>query len=251
MNQRLSAEQTRLYNEFYNMDLAISKLQSDASVISQIGPLDASGSSSGGSGPGLHSHQQFRRVVQYRIKFQFQRGMMFRPRQQNHLNRKEAKGNDHVSTGATATLSPQSKRPRRKSCNGCSSRRPCDRRTARRVLAARRDEEALAAIIHSQKVLGEMLAAIDRDAGGELANRVSSLYEFIFRSLVKAGHRRDENSLHDAVRIPGDRTRDLAAIVREDRHGSRPARPRRALRPIRAPVANEAMDFAGGFSLEA
>ena len=47
MNQRLNAEQTRLYNEFYNMDLAISKLQSESSVIAQIGPLDSSGSSSG------------------------------------------------------------------------------------------------------------------------------------------------------------------------------------------------------------
>ena len=46
-----------------------------------------------------------------------------------------------------------------------------------------------------------MLAVIDHEAGGELARRVSAVYEFIYRSLVKAGHRHDEKGLDDAVRI--------------------------------------------------
>ena len=49
--------------------------------------------------------------------------------------------------------------------------------------------------------MAEMLAGMDREAGGDLAKRVSAVYEFIFRSLVKAGHRHDEKSLGDAIRI--------------------------------------------------
>lgn len=46
-----------------------------------------------------------------------------------------------------------------------------------------------------------MLAVIDHGLGGDLARRVSALYEFVFRSLVKAGYRHDEESLGDAIRI--------------------------------------------------
>ncbi len=49
MNQRLNDEQTRLYDEFYNMDVTISQLQSDASVIATIGPIDISGDTSSSS----------------------------------------------------------------------------------------------------------------------------------------------------------------------------------------------------------
>lgn len=49
MNQRLSAEQTRLYDEFYNMDATIAKLQSDASVISTIEPISINGSTTNSS----------------------------------------------------------------------------------------------------------------------------------------------------------------------------------------------------------
>ena len=49
MNQRLNTESTRLYNEFYNMDLTIAKLQSDQSIISSIGPLDLTGTTTSGS----------------------------------------------------------------------------------------------------------------------------------------------------------------------------------------------------------
>ena len=113
------------------------------------------------------------------------------------------------------------------------------------------DEEALAAIIHSQKVLGEMLAAIDREAGGELAHRVSSVYEYIFRSLVKAGHRHDEKSLQDAVRIlkiERETWRQLCEKLTADHAPRGPAAPHAR---FGAPVDDDAMDFAGGFSLEA
>ena len=52
MNQRLNGEQTRLYNEFYNMDATISQMQNDANVIDTIQPIDISGSSQSNSSSG-------------------------------------------------------------------------------------------------------------------------------------------------------------------------------------------------------
>ena len=64
-----------------------------------------------------------------------------------------------------------------------------------------RDDLAIGSLVYAQSVVAEMLASMDREAGGDLARRVSAVYEFIYRSLIKAGHRRDEVSLGDAIRV--------------------------------------------------
>jgi flagellar protein FliS len=106
--------------------------------------------------------------------------------------------------------------------------------------------------VHAQTVLGQMLAAIDRDSGGQLAKQVSTVYEFIFRSLVKAGQHRDERSLIEAVRIleiERDTWRQLCEKLTAD-HAPRPAAPfTRFGAPVEVDSPNE--DFAGGFSFEA
>jgi flagellar protein FliS len=63
------------------------------------------------------------------------------------------------------------------------------------------NDRALRALLEAQSIVAHMLAVIDHEAAGDLAKRVSAIYEFIFRSLVKAGHRHDEKSLGDAIRI--------------------------------------------------
>ena len=64
-----------------------------------------------------------------------------------------------------------------------------------------RNEAALQALLDAQAIVAYMLSAIDCKSGGDLPRRVSAVYEFIYRSLVKAGSRRDEAGLSDAVRI--------------------------------------------------
>jgi flagellar protein FliS len=114
-----------------------------------------------------------------------------------------------------------------------------------------RDDLAIVRIAHAQGVLGEMLAAIDRDAGGELAQRVSGLYEFIFRLLVRAGHRHDETCLADAVRIleiERETWRQLCAKISADRIPGRPAAPQAGHAVI---FDLQPIDVTEGFSLEA
>ena len=72
---------------------------------------------------------------------------------------------------------------------------------ARQFWQQGRNDRAIRALLNAQAIVAHMLAVIDHEAGGDLAKRVSAVYEFIFRSLVKAGHRHDEKSLGDAIRI--------------------------------------------------
>ncbi len=72
---------------------------------------------------------------------------------------------------------------------------------ARQYWQQEHNDRAIQALVDAQAVMSHLLGVIDREAGGDLAIRVSAVYEFIFRSLVKAGHRRDETSLGDAIRI--------------------------------------------------
>jgi flagellar secretion chaperone FliS len=72
---------------------------------------------------------------------------------------------------------------------------------ARQYWQQGRNDLAVGSLLHAQSMLSEMLASMDREAGGDLAKRVSAVYEFIFRRLVQASHRHDEKSLGDAIRI--------------------------------------------------
>jgi flagellar protein FliS len=64
-----------------------------------------------------------------------------------------------------------------------------------------RFERAIESLDRAQSIVAEMRAGIKYEAAGELAERVSMIYEFIFRSLVDAGCQRDEKKLDDAIRI--------------------------------------------------
>lgn len=120
-----------------------------------------------------------------------------------------------------------------------------------------RDDMAIGRIVHAQGVLAAMLDAIDLKAGGELAQRVFGLYEFIFRLLVRAGQRHDETCLADAVRlleIERETWRQLCAKIATDSAHIRPAAPfaRFFADPLPGhPADAEEADYCGGVSLEA
>ena len=63
------------------------------------------------------------------------------------------------------------------------------------------DDRAIEALDHARAVVAEMRAGIRYEIAGEMGERISAIYEFMFRSLVNAGCRHDEKSLDDAIRI--------------------------------------------------
>ena len=113
------------------------------------------------------------------------------------------------------------------------------------------NERATEAIVHAQSVLGQMLAAIDRDSGGQLAKQVSTVYEFIFRSLVKAGQHRDEKSLTDAIRVLEVERETWRQLCEKLTASHAPAHPSAPFARFGAPVDVDETDFSGGFSFEA
>ena len=64
-----------------------------------------------------------------------------------------------------------------------------------------KEEEALEALIHAQRVVSEMLAGLNAEVDPELAERVASVYTFVFRNLMEANYEHDEKKLEDALRV--------------------------------------------------
>jgi flagellar protein FliS len=64
-----------------------------------------------------------------------------------------------------------------------------------------RDDRATESLVRAQEIVGQVLAGINREVGGDLAKRVSSLYEFVLRCLANAVSRHDDKGLGDAIRI--------------------------------------------------
>lgn len=71
-------------------------------------------------------------------------------------------------------------------------------REARRHLAAGNIRDRGRSITKSLEIVGELASSLDRQAGGELGDRLGALYEFIQQSLMEANFRQDEEGLKHA-----------------------------------------------------
>jgi len=72
---------------------------------------------------------------------------------------------------------------------------------ARQQWQAQQNEQACESLIHAQEIVGRLLAALDHEAGANLARKVAAVYLFVFRSLMEANYHRDQQKLDDALRI--------------------------------------------------
>jgi flagellar protein FliS len=72
---------------------------------------------------------------------------------------------------------------------------------ARQFWQQGRGDRAIESLDHARSILAEMRTGIKYEIAGELGERISAVYEFIFRCLVNAGCHHDEKSLDDAIRI--------------------------------------------------
>jgi len=63
------------------------------------------------------------------------------------------------------------------------------------------DEQAGAALIRAQRIVGEMLASLDHDVQNDLVKKVAAVYLFVFRSLAEAAYRQDGRKLDDALKV--------------------------------------------------
>lgn len=72
---------------------------------------------------------------------------------------------------------------------------------ARQLRRGGDEENASRALVNAQRIVMEMIVGIKQETARDLAQKVSSVYWFIYRSLVDANVRRDEKNLDDAVKL--------------------------------------------------
>lgn len=72
---------------------------------------------------------------------------------------------------------------------------------ARHHLRADHNEEFCECLIRAQRIVTELIAALDHEVAPELTRKVAALYVFVFRALVDASLARDEAKLDDAIRV--------------------------------------------------
>ena len=70
--------------------------------------------------------------------------------------------------------------------------------------ALKPDSRVLSAASCTTHCIAPVLAALDREKGGELADRMASLYDYIARLLLNANLRNDPDSLDEAGRLLAD-----------------------------------------------
>ncbi len=71
----------------------------------------------------------------------------------------------------------------------------------REAIEAKDREAAFNSLDRAQRIVLEMTAGINRDINPELADRMVSLYNFIYRRLVDANLEQDTGAVDDALRI--------------------------------------------------
>lgn len=65
-------------------------------------------------------------------------------------------------------------------------------------------EVATSGFSRSREIIGELLATLDREAGGDLAQRLASIYAFLLAELDSIAIRGDTMTLERCINIVGE-----------------------------------------------
>ena len=135
---------------------------------------------------------------------------------------------------------------------------------ARQSWRANRPEQATEAIVRAEEILGELLAGLKGEIGGDLVAKTAAIYHFVFRALMEANSGKDDRKLEDAIRVLAIERETWRRICEKigaavpNAKGSPDAislHPTEAIRPPTSPplplVAPSAEDHSVRFSLDA
>lgn len=86
---------------------------------------------------------------------------------------------------------------------------------ARRHWKSEQDDQASQCLSRAQRIIAELLAALNHDVAPELTQRVASLYVFVFRALLDAHLRREEKKLDEALRVLEPQREAWEGVCRE------------------------------------
>ena len=63
------------------------------------------------------------------------------------------------------------------------------------------DDQAYDCLLRAQRIITELISALNHDVAPDLTGRLAALYVFVFRTLVDASLRPDEKKLDEALRV--------------------------------------------------
>jgi flagellar protein FliS len=61
-----------------------------------------------------------------------------------------------------------------------------------------------ACLLKAQDIINELRGSLDLDAGGELARKLASMYDYVYSRLVEANLRKSSPPIADAVKVMGE-----------------------------------------------
>lgn len=80
---------------------------------------------------------------------------------------------------------------------------------------AGQDDQAAQCLSQAQRIIAELISALNHDVAPDLTKRVAALYVFVFRALVDASLQRDEAKLGDALRVLQPQREAWEGVCRE------------------------------------
>jgi flagellar protein FliS len=122
------------------------------------------------------------------------------------------------------------------------------------------NEEACEALIRAQRVMGELLGGLNREASPQLAGKIASIYVFVFRNLMEASLEQDTKKIDDAIRVlevEQETWRQVCQKLAEDQPDETPpiapTPPLGGFDTPASPIQTTSFDTAseGGYSFEA
>jgi len=101
-------------------------------------------------------------------------------------------------------------------------------RIARKAIQDKKIEVSHNELIKVQKIFSELMVALDFDLGGDLAQQLFAIYDFVYRQLVQANVRRDIQLIDEVMPIVEDLREGWTKAVQkfqeeEQKNGGKPA----------------------------
>ena len=88
-------------------------------------------------------------------------------------------------------------------------------RTARVELAAGRIAGRARAVNKAYRILSELVVSLDKDRGGQIAERLSELYDYMMRRLNEANFRQQDEPLAEVLGLLNTLAEAWAAVIQE------------------------------------
>lgn len=105
-------------------------------------------------------------------------------------------------------------------------------------------EEQNRHLTRSQRIIAELQISLDLERGGQIAARLNSLYDYMYRRLIEANTASAREPVEECIRLVGELKEAWATVVATERAQVPGAAAPRAAVPVEARGGTGALDIA-------